>query len=182
MYLLGDRKMITFEESGMKFAFPKEDTYWVENASRCRNKNGISSVECIVLHKCLVKFIEAKNTTPNKNKDGICDTSSDFVEYIDSLVNKINDSLSVLMAEFHHINFNTTRNEHDIIGENLRTALTDNPKMMYVLIIKDSEIEWCQPVQEELNQRLYKLMKIWQLKVSVVNEEMARKYKLLAHN
>ena len=86
------------------------------------------------------------------------------------------------MAEFHHINFNTTRNEHDIIGENLRTALTDNPKMMYVLIIKDSEIEWCQPVQEELNQRLYKLMKIWQLKVSVVNEEMARKYKLLAHN
>lgn len=171
--------MIVFEESGMQFEFSKKDTYWVEKTTRHRKTDGVSSVECVVLHKNIVKFIEAKMSAPNKYKNGIVGTSEDFVKYINSMYDKINDSLHMLLAEYHHVKKYSAANEYDYLGENLRGALDKNPKMMFVIIVKNNEPKWNVPIQDELKQKLAKLNKIWRMNVSVINEDDAKTYGLI---
>lgn len=50
----------------------------------------------------------------------------------------------------------------------------------FVLVIKEAhDIEWLPGVRAELDERLRKIKKIWKADVIVINEDIARDYKLI---
>ena len=89
--------MLTFEESGMKFSFEEDRSFYIEKSelyASLRGK-GISVVECLTL-KALrrgvyVLFIEAKTSAPNPNShEGMA-----FNQFIDEIAKKFLDSLLI---------------------------------------------------------------------------------------
>ena len=53
-------------------------------------------------------------------------------------------------------------------------------ELKFVLVIKDAaDEEWLAGPRQELNLRLRRMQKIWKIKVLVLNESLAQKYRLV---
>lgn len=65
-----------------------------------------------------------------------------------------------------------------VLGKKLQRHLYSQPKIQFILIIKNHQTEWCNSVQEALQKRLHALLKIWKAEVLVLNEEQARIFHL----
>lgn len=169
--------MLVFEESGMKFSFEEDKSFYIEKSepyASLRGK-GIAVVECLTL-KALKKgvcvlFIEAKTSAPNpKNHEGMA-----FKQFIDEIAKKFLDSLLICSA----IHSGVQAVEGNVVlGTKLQRCLYSCPKIQFILIIKNHQEEWCNSVQDALQKRLHALLKIWKAEVIVINEVQALKYHL----
>ena len=65
-----------------------------------------------------------------------------------------------------------------VLGKELQRHLYSQPKIQFILIIKNHQKEWCNSVQEALQKRLHALLKIWKAEVLVLNEAQARIFHL----
>lgn len=79
--------MLTFEESGMKFSFEENRSFYIEKSDLYESLRGkgISVVECLTLKELrrgvYVLFIEAKTSAPNPNShEGMA-----FNQFIDEI-------------------------------------------------------------------------------------------------
>ena len=52
-------------------------------------------------------------------------------------------------------------------------------KFKFILVIKNHKIEWLAPLSEALKRQLIVHNTIWKSEVIVINEDMAREYKLI---
>ena len=127
--------MITFTESGMKFSYEEQDTFYLEKSelyeTRLRNHQ-VSSVECITVRvqhdRRKVLFIEAKTSAPNPNgPKGI----GRFEEFVEELCVKFRHSLAMCYAILHDVHGMEDSTLHNM-GAVLRSCLETQPQILYV--------------------------------------------------
>lgn len=169
--------MICFTESDMKFKLSEDICCNLERSAlyQSLNRYAVSSVECVAVYnfhgKEYIVFIEAKKTAPNprhpKNMENLH-------EYMGNLRKKYEHSIQICYAALHW----PGRGEL-LLGDTLQQALHCPQKVMFLLIVKNLQDEWCKDIQDVLWKELQHLRHIWQAEVRVVNEMLARKYRLI---
>lgn len=170
-------KIIT--ESEMNFGkFDEENLFHIEDSKIYKDLgDGIKTVEFILKwKKNEILFMEAKKTCPNAaNRYESKEKQQKFEEYYSEITEKFIDSLQVYLAA-------VMGRYQDLseIGTELRTV--DSMKeiqLKFILVVKNAEdITWLAGPLAELKARLLQVRKIWGVEVAVLNEELAREYKL----
>ena len=172
--------MMDFEESGMSFSFPEESFFYLEKSYVYQSLNpfGVSSVEGILLKeinkKIAVVFIEAKSTTPNMTD---ADNFMDQESFLKDVGDKFNHSLHICYAMLHGRYDNIQGAQ--VASDKVCKALHKPEKIVFLLIVRKYEDDWCSTMRDALRMKLKPLVKIWDADVMVLNEKMARKYKLI---
>lgn len=161
--------MITISESGMKFGpYEEMDIINWEKSSLYKSFGvGLKSVEFIYLEKkCAFCLLEAKTTAPNplgpKGQEG-------FDEYIgevsEKLIHTFDLFISSLLGRY-------ADKEKELPIKFLKQNL-GKIKVKFLLVVKDAKYEWLRPLNDGLNKVLLRHKKTWDIKVTVLNEEMA---------
>ncbi len=172
--------MKTITESGMNFGeYEEENLFHIENSEIYRNLGkGIRTVEFILKYgNNSILFLEAKKSCPNAaNKNESDEKAKKFEEYYTSITEKFVASLQVYLAMIlgrYEINLEC--------GFLLRdTDCLKVASLEFVLVIKDVEdVAWLAGPKAELEARLRQFRKIWGVRIRVLNEEQARKLKLV---
>ena len=67
------------------------------------------------------------------------------------------------------------------VGENLKAIeQMKDVRLKFVLVVKNAEdVAWLAGPSAELEARLLKVRKIWNIEVKVLNEELAKEYRLI---
>lgn len=172
--------MRIISESEMNFGkFDESKLFYIE-ASKVYKElgTGIKTVEFILKHNDdSIIFLEAKKTCPNvANRYESVDKEQKFEDYYKSITEKFISSLQVYLAT-------VLKKDRDIseVGKDLQSAdnIRDN-EMKFVLVVKNAKNEsWLEGPLAELKNRLLQVRKIWGVKVLVLNEELAKEYKLI---
>ena len=70
------------------------------------------------------------------------------------------------------------------VGENLALADLKDVKLTFVLVITNpaAQIEWLAPMKAELEERLRRWMKIWDIDVVVLNQDLAKRWGLIQNS
>ena len=168
-------------ESGVDFGeFEAEDLFHIESSNLLKSLGkGIKTVEFITLQqKDNIIFVEAKTGCPNpKNKEKGGQDAKKFNEFYNDISDKFIDSLQVYIAGILE-NFEDTSE----IGKNLmKVKPLKSKKITFVLVITADEIleDWLQGPKLELEQRLKRLIRIWNVKIVVLNKQLAVKFGLV---
>ncbi len=167
-------------ESEMNFGpYDEADLFYIEQSAIYKELgSGIKTVEFIIrrAEKKDIIFLEAKRSCPNPaNRHESEEKEWKFEEYFSSITDKFIDSLQIYAAAMLDRYQDKTE-----LGSNLRavTSLKD-VQLKFVLVIKDAiDIEWLAGPRAEIEERLRKIKNIWNVKLAVINEEIAREYKL----
>lgn len=163
--------MISITESGMVFEFEDDQIFQMEGSELHRRMgDAIKTVEFIT---CLkdneLDFVEAKSSSPRPTQDN----QERFEEFITEIADKFIHSFHLYLSAIlgRHQN-------HKINGS---FVALDNSKVQYkfILIIKGHQIEWLLPLKDALEKKILPHRKIWQSKVILMNEVVAKKYKLV---
>lgn len=170
-------KMIS--ESEMNFGkFDEENLFHIES-SKLYQKIGenIKTVEFILKYnEKSILFLEAKKSCPNaENRYDSQEKEKKFEEYYVSIVEKFVASLQIYLACFAG-----KYEDLEEIGMHLRDIKNlKDIQLKFVLVIKNAEnITWLAGPMAELKSRLISFRKIWNIEIVVLNEELAKQYKL----
>ena len=70
------------------------------------------------------------------------------------------------------------------VGENLALADLKDVKLTFALVITNpaAQIEWLAPMKAELEERLRRWMKIWDIDVVVLNQDLAKRWGLIQNS
>ncbi|MBS5607641.1 hypothetical protein DWX10_28710 [Clostridium sp. AF18-27] len=130
----------------------------------------VRSVEFILLKgKNGLWFIEAKSSSPKS------ETSWDrYQEFIGEITEKFIHSFNMLCAWYLG-----RLSDYDEIGTDLKAITGKMADFVFVLVIRGHKMEWLLPLQEELRQKLKYHNSIWNSKIIVMNDEIAREYHLI---
>lgn len=165
--------MTHITESSMTFGpLRREHLFHVEESegySMLREK-GLKTVEFIYYNPESLKliFLEAKTSFSNPDSD----SSKNFEANIDEIVEKFSDALDLYLHQLIHKKTDNLFNTIDYNSVEIR----------FFLVVKIAKRDWIKNIHDALNVRLQKLSKIkhlWKPRLSVFNEELARKWKLL---
>ena len=149
--------------------FIPDDAYPIEDSEvyiKLKNK-GIRSVEFVRIINDRLLFIEVKATVAHPDNSPV-----PYSEQINEIYEKFLHSLNLLSSIKIGIN-----------KESLPLSFDSDRKLslVFVLVIRDHEPEWCRRVCATLNQLLPKyLAKIWDPKLLVINYQKAKEYKLVS--
>lgn len=167
-------------ESGREFGeFDEDNLFYIEHSNMLDNLGrGIKTVEFITLDDNIIMFLEAKTGCPNPlNKLKDSEVKNKYIEFYDDIAEKFQDSLQIFTAGILERYEKT-----DEIGVNLRKVKPlKNKEIYFVLVITADEIleDWLNGPKLELEERLRKIMKIWKVKVIVLNTILAKKFGII---
>ena len=170
-------KIIT--ESEMNFGkFEEEALFHIEDSKIYKDLgSGIKTVEFILKYdRNSILFLEAKKSCPNAaNRHESEEKEQKFEEYYSSITEKFVASLQIYLATLLEKYPDTLE-----VGAELRSM--DSMKeiqLKFILVVKNAkDITWLTGPLAELKARLLQVRKIWGIEVVVLNEELAREYKL----
>ena len=170
-------KIIT--ESEMNFGkFDEEALFHIEDSKIYKDLgSGIKTVEFILKYdRNSILFLEAKKSCPNAaNRYESEEKEQKFEEYYSSITEKFVASLQIYLATLLEKYPDTLE-----VGAELRSM--DSMKeiqLKFILVVKNAkDITWLAGPLAELKARLLQVRKIWGIEVVVLNEELAREYKL----
>ncbi|WP_193768957.1 hypothetical protein [Metasolibacillus meyeri] len=163
--------MIQVSESDMLFEFEENQIFSIEN-SRLHTEigKGIKSVEFVVsLKEQEFVFIEAKSSSPQPTKDNQEKFDTFIQDVSDKFVHAFNMFLTAILRRYHD----------EAIPINFLEMNKQEATFKFILIIKGHQIEWLQPLQDAFSKSLLYHRKIWGSHVIVMNEELARDYRLV---
>ena len=167
--------MISIRESEMEFGPFAEDTvYQIEKSRLHESVNNVKTVEFILMKGVREKalhFVEAKSSSPRPG--GMNETR--FDEFVDDISKKFLHSLNLYCSAI--MNRHNTVND---IPNSFKDAVFSDMAIKFVLVIKGHQIEWLPPVQEALNRKMIGYSSIWNTQITVINDEMAARYGLIA--
>lgn len=172
--------MKTILESEMKFGeFDEADLFHIEKSRIYKDLGeGIKTVEFILRYGGnSVIFLEAKKKCPNAaNRYESEEKEQKFEEYYSSVTEKFIDSLQIYLASVLN-----KYEESSEVGAELRNVKSlRNIELKFILVVKEAEdIAWLAGPLAELRTRLFRYRKIWGIKVMVLNEALAKDYKLV---
>lgn len=166
--------MVSIVESGMNFGpFLQEDVFYIEKSSLYKNiGDKVQIAEFVLKKNGALIFIEAKSSVPNPT--GI--NPERFPEYIDEISAKLHNSLELLFSA----KLNIAQDEEGEAQYFISNGDIEKMKIVFRLVIKNADKEWLLNIQNALQDRLIAAMNIWNIDVSVLNEEMARIRKLVS--
>ncbi len=171
--------MKVISESEMNFGkFEEADLFYIEESKIYRNLGtGIKTVEFILRYnENSIIFLEAKKTCPNAaNRYASEEKELKFEEYYSEIAEKFIDSLQIYIAALLDKYKETSE-----IGTELRNVKSMcDIRLKFILVVKCAEDIWLAGPQAELKARLLPFRKIWDIDVAVLNEVLARRYKLV---
>lgn len=165
--------MYTTIESNMIFGpFDEADIFEIEksNVNQMIGQH-IRTVEFVMCRdKEQILFIEAKSSTPKEK------TSKErYNEFITEIVEKFVQSFEI----YHALKYNRYHTNAEI-GEHLIQQKWDKVNIKFILVIHGHKREWLPPLREALMKKMNIYLKIWKSTVIVLNDEMAKRYKLIS--
>lgn len=166
---------VVISESGMQFGeYSEEQVFHIEKSQQYVKKlmpKGIKTCEFVLMRDDKIYFLEAKASCPNENSASSSKEKKEkYDEYIQNIVLKMRHSLSL------YANILLKRFNADGIPEMLRRSDLSSIKITLVLVVKNAEKEWLQPLQDVLIKKLKDEMRIWNFYFLVINEEQAKKH------
>lgn len=167
---------MTITESGMNFGpYPKDVVFHIEQSKTYKTIQGLKVAEFIILDtaKKQLKIIEAKSSSPKPDKDNV----NDFDSYLNDIAEKMSNTLSLWFA----IKMKRHANWYDEMPKAHQDASYELPFKL-ILVINGHKIEWLVPIKDELDKKLKRYTKIWNLSsnpVLVLNDELAREHHLI---
>lgn len=171
--------MTRFTESEMTFEFKDDYLYRIEKSSLFsqegdgKNKvTGYSTCECIVKIEDEVVFIEAKTSFA----DPASDEGKTFCKRIEEIDSKFRDTMSV----FHAARLRHPQEQK--FGSELWNTKLEKATYELILIIRNHDKEWLQPVSDSLKSRLKPFLRLWRIadtNIKVYNEQLARKHNII---
>ena len=171
--------MKTIHESGIDFGpYQEENLFPIETSKLyAALGDGLKTTEFVLRQNRNVIFVEAKTNAPNpENRDSSTEKRRRFEQFYTEVPDKFVDSLGVYTAAL-------LKRYADIseIGANLRPSDLADAKIIFALIITNpaAQIDWLPPMKAELEHRLSRWLKIWNVEVVVCNQELARRFGLL---
>ena len=121
--------------------------------------------------------MEAKKSCPNAaNRHESEKKEEKFEEYYRSISEKFVESLQIYLAAILDRFQDVSE-----MGDNLKvmSSLKDI-QLKFILVVKNAaDVAWLAGLRVELENRLSQIRKIWDVKIVVLNEELAGKYNLL---
>ena len=167
------------KESGMRFGeYEESELFHIEKSKILFYiGTGIKTVEFIIKkNENEIWFVEAKESVLNPaNKDETEKKQEKFKEFCTDVPKKYHDSLQVYLASILHC-------YHDIseIGDSLQIVNDFRDyKLKFVFVVRNAKVEWLAGPREILKKQLQDLLKIWDINVIVLNQELARKCNLI---
>ncbi|MDY4770484.1 MAG: hypothetical protein SO267_07085 [Lachnospiraceae bacterium] len=172
--------MKTIQESEMNFGkFDEADLFHIENSKIYKELgSGIKTVEFILKYdEDSIIFLEAKKSCPNiENRYESEEKEQKFEEYYSDITGKFMDSLQIYLAAL----LDKYEETSEVGTELLKMKNLRNVRLKFVLVVKNAkDIAWLTGPMAELRARLLQFRKIWGIEVVVLNEELARQYKLI---
>ena len=168
--------MAEFEESGMVFSFADENLFHIEDCDAYQQtlkSKGIRSVECVALGPAKqVFFIEAKTSAPAPNGER---GQERFEEFLAEIRSKNLHSLLFTYAVLHRLQ----EIHEQPIGQTLQGVLQHAPKIVFLLIVRTHQMEWCIPLRDALHKKMADILSLWNAELLVVNEEFAKRNGLI---
>ncbi len=170
-------------ESEMKFGkFEDTDLFHIEDSKIYKELGaGIRTVEFILKHnENSILFLEAKKSCPNPaNRYESKEKAQKFEEYYSSITEKFIDSLQIYLAALLEKYEDTSD-----LGTNLKNMKSmQDIQLKFILVVKNAaDISWLAGPLAELQDRMFKMRKIWHVKIAVLNEELAVEYNLINVN
>jgi len=147
-------------ESGNSFKLEKSDFH----EKVC---GGVKTVEFVTLQKKnKIYFIEAKRTAPDPNNP---DSKEQRAIYYQDLYEKIHMSIDMIVSKEVGVNPDNDKE----FPECLNHITFANLKLVFLLVIRNSEKKWCDEVKVTLNKKLLALRRIWKLDVIVLSGDDA---------
>ncbi|MDR1204836.1 MAG: hypothetical protein LBL26_05060 [Peptococcaceae bacterium] len=157
-------------ESGMDFA--ADNTFHIEKSQfYTRLRDGVRSVEFVRVLNDKLMFVEAKTSFANPH-------NPDKNNYV-----KFQSAVEEICEKFIHTLNMYSSVEVGTAEEPFPDSFIPPSKvsLVFVLVVKNHENEWCTPIHEKLVKSLPTyLKKIWRPKVYVINHETAKKLNLIA--
>lgn len=167
--------LIYIEEPGLKFGpYEESDVYRIEKSKLLQSKRfqGIKITEFILRRQLkgmdTFSMIEAKSSSPYSN-------DVEYNEFIESIAQKFSNTLNIMCAL--HIGREHLKEEK--VPEFVKSDVIAGSNLQFILVINGHKSEALVPIKNSLEKRLKRLMKIYDIKVIVINENFARKYKLI---
>ena len=150
-------------ESDMDFI--SDNAFHIEKSTLYANiGEGVKTVELVRAKDDRLLFIEAKTTFPNPNNPD-SDSSERFIAEIRDILDKFVHSLNMFSA----VEIGVLQDD-----EQESMILTKNVSLVFILVVKNHEFEWCKPIERELIAFLPRYFKrIWKPNVLVINHEEA---------
>lgn len=167
-------------ESEMNFGkFEEAELFHIEDSIIYQNLgSGIKTVEFILRqNENNIIFLEAKKSCPNAaNRHESEEKEEKFEEYYSSISEKFVFSLQIYLAAILDRFQDVSE-----IGDNLKSVSSlKDIQLKFILVIKNAaDIAWLAGPRAELENRLFQIRKIWDVKIVVLNEELAGKHNLL---
>ena len=163
--------MVVIDESDMQFGeYPECDFFHIENSSfyreRCKPK-GVKTCEFIIIKRNTIYFVEAKRTSPCQ----ICVTPQNSNQYVEEIVQKMRDSLSMYTSILLKCN------DPNLIPQKLQVHDFSKIKICFLLVIKTINNSSLQPLKDKFDKEFRKDFQIWKgLQFFVFDEDRARKH------
>ncbi len=163
-------------ESEMHFGpYDEQDLFHIEKASLYKNLGeGIKTVEFVLRYReKSICFVEAKRSMPNaENRQETEEKTEKFEAFYNAIAEKFLNSLQIYLAAVLK-RYGSTEE----LGQQLQNPeILKSTRLRFVLVVKTANESWLPGSCAELNTRILAVRKIWDAKVVVLNEAMARKY------
>lgn len=165
--------MIQINESNMLFGdFEEDRVFQIENSELHKNVgNGIKVVEFILLSKeNELSFIEAKSSLPKPVKDNIIRFNEFINEISDKFIHSFNLYYSAILRRCK---------ECEELNQSFMNLDNSQINFKFILVINGHRTEWLMPLSDALKESLAYHNTIWKSQVVVLNDELAKKYKLI---
>lgn len=166
--------MLTIVESNMTFGpFPKENVLYIEKSELYTTiGENVKIAEFILKKDDSLIFIEAKSSSPKqlKKEDG---SPSDYVVEISE---KLRNSFELFISA----NLKIADDEKGEANTLIDITEMKNYKLKFRLVINGHKKEWLPNIQNAIEKNLQAQMNIWNIEVKVLNDEIAREYRLIS--
>ena len=165
---------MVFTESFMKFIFPDDDVFLIENDKLHLESKDKKACECVVKISPNVCLIEAKSSFSNlqNNEQG-------FKDNIDEIKQKFADSIDLFTGIRNKVYGEEAYNRLPV---NLRAEDLKPSDYVVCLIINGHRLDWLNPIMEWLKRDLKDVLKLWGMKdsnVKVYNEQIAKEHNFI---
>jgi len=160
---------IILNQSGMDFI--ADNTFHIEESGLYKNiGKGVRSVEFIRIKDNRLLFVEAKTSFPNPNNP--CENNDEiFQSEIGEVCKKFIHSLNLVSSVEMGV-------AEEVFPKDF--IVPDSVSLVFILVIKNHEFEWCRPIKSKLESELPTYLKrIWKPIIYVINQEVAAKQGLL---
>lgn len=167
---------VAIEESGMSFGpYLDENCFHIEKSNiYIKLQNGLPIAEFLLLQpdKNKLLVVEAKSSSPNPGNNESQDNLKNFItEISEKLLNAFSLGLALCLERHLH--------STGEIPSSFKSISHDSIQIILLLIIKGHKKEWLTPLNDILQKKLRNASKVWDFKVNVINDEMAKKYNLI---